>query len=92
MSANSSSSLASLKGLGLKSQAQLASIGIHSVSTFLQTDPFEMYAALKKKDASTSLNMLYAMIGAQENVHWQHIARERKMQILLRLDDMGIAP
>ena len=82
-----------LKGLGDKSEAMLASIGIHSVESFMKADPFELYAKLSKSnDSGVSLNLLYAMIGAQEDVHWQDVKKMRKTEILLRLDDMGLAP
>jgi len=81
-----------LMGLGPKSEAQLADVGIFTVEQFLAADPFDLYAQLKSKQANSSLNLLYAMIGAQENIPWQTIAKKRKTEILLRLDDMGIAP
>ena len=36
--------------------------------------------------------ILYGLIGAVEDVHWQEIKRTRRTQILLRLEEMGIAP
>jgi DNA transformation protein len=38
------------------------------------------------------LNSIYAIIGARENLSWLEIANTRKMEILMRLDDMGLAP
>lgn len=84
--------LQQLKGLGPKSQAMLMQVGIVSVEQFLVSDPFELYAKLHTTIPNLSLNMLYAMIGAQENIHWQVIKLERKTEILLRLDDLGLAP
>jgi DNA transformation protein len=81
-----------LKGLGDKSTDMLKSIGISTVNEFMAKDPFVIYASLKKQDPSISLNMLYAIIGAQENLHWQEVATTRKTEILMRLDDMGLAP
>ena len=78
-----------LKGLGPKSATQLAQIGISTVEDIMQTDAYEIYARLKKHSPTTSLNMLYAIMGAQENIHWQSIAKNRKMEILMRLDDMS---
>ena len=51
-----------------------------------------MYAELKVKVPGTSLNFLYALIGAIDDVHWQEVKRTRRTEILLRLDEMGIAP
>lgn len=80
-----------LTGLGVKSEAMLNSIGIATVDDFLSSDVFELYQQLSKVIPS-NLNMLYAMIGAQENLPWQEIAQTRKIEILMRLDDMGLAP
>jgi DNA transformation protein len=85
-------SVASLKGLGPKSSAALRSIGIDSIEALRARDPFDVYAALKAKVPGTSLNFLYGLIGALEDVHWQEIKRARRMEILLRLEEMGFAP
>ncbi len=84
--------LRDLKGLGPKSEKMLAKLGVLSVDEFLVCDPFELYALLKEKMPGVGLNMLYAMLGAQEGVSWQEVARQRRMEVLARLDDMGLAP
>jgi DNA transformation protein and related proteins len=81
-----------LQGLGAMSWNMLNSIGIQSPKALLERDPFDVYADLYRMNVSRNLNMLYALIGATENTHWQIIARERRTEILLRLDEMGIAP
>lgn len=84
--------ISELKGLGKKSEEMLQLVGVHSVDDFMQADPFEIYSKLKAQVPGTSLNALYAMMGAQENLDWRDIAKTRKTEILLRLDDLGIAP
>jgi len=81
-----------LPGLGPKSEAQLKTIGIQSLKAFVVADPYELYGELKLHYPDISLNFLYAMIGAQELTDWKQIAQTRKMEILLRLDDLGLAP
>ena len=85
-------SVASLKGLGPRSAEALLGIGIESIQQLRARDPFEVYAELKVKVPGTSLNFLYALIGAIDDVHWQEVKRTRRTEILLRLDEMGIAP
>jgi len=85
-------SIASLQGLGAKSSAALRSIGIASIEELRARDPFDVYALLKARVPGTTLNFLYGLIGAIENVHWQEIKRTRRTEILLRLDEIGIAP
>jgi len=84
--------LRDLKGFGIKSEESLAQVGINSVEDFMKIDPFELYAKLKGKVKGTGLNSIYAIIGAREGLHWQEVARTQKTAILMRLDDMGLAP
>ncbi|MGF1755136.1 TfoX/Sxy family protein [Vibrio makurazakiensis] len=81
-----------LKGFGPKSEEIFAQIDIYSVDDFMAADTYELYARLKAKVKGTGLNSVYAMIGAKENIHWQEVARTRKTEILLRLDELGLAP
>ncbi|MDT9000158.1 TfoX/Sxy family DNA transformation protein [Paucibacter sp. APW11] len=83
---------ASFRGLGPKSQAQLAGLGISTPDQLAAADVYELYARLKAAWPGASLNLLYALIGAQEDCDWREIARERRTEILLRLDAMGLAP
>jgi len=87
-----SSNITSLKGLGPKSSTALRSLGINSVEELRSRDPFDVYAELKAKVSGTSLNFLYGLIGAIEDVPWQEIKKTRRTTILLRLEEMGLAP
>lgn len=84
--------LSDLKGFGPKSEELLAQVGINSVEEYMNSDPYLIYKELKEKVKGIGLNSMYAMIGAQENLHWQEVQKTRKMEILLTLDDMGLAP
>ncbi len=87
-----SGSVADLKGLGPRSAAALRDIGIDNADQLRGSDPFALYAALKAKAPGTGLNFLYALIGAIEDIHWLEVKRSRRMEVLLRLDAMGLAP
>jgi len=84
--------LRDLKGFGPRSEEILAQVGVHSVDIFMDMNPYQLYRELKLNVKGTGLNSIYAIIGAQENVHWQEVARTRKSEILITLDDMGLAP
>ncbi|WP_220800680.1 TfoX/Sxy family DNA transformation protein [Mitsuaria sp. WAJ17] len=81
-----------MRGLGPRSLEQLAALGISSAEELRAQDAFALYARLKARWPGASLNLLYALIGAQEDLDWREVARERRTDILLRLDDMGLAP
>lgn len=84
--------LRDLKGLGIKSEEDLSKVGINTIEEFMNADPFDLYKKLKETVPGISLNFLYAMIGAQEGKDWREISKARRTEILLQLDDLGIAP
>jgi DNA transformation protein len=81
-----------MRGLGPSSRAQLAALGIHTLEQLRQHEPVALYAQLKQQWPAASMNLLYALIGAQEDLDWRQVARERRGELLLRLDDLGLAP
>ncbi|MBL0726612.1 TfoX/Sxy family DNA transformation protein [Piscinibacter sp. HJYY11] len=81
-----------LPGFGPKSTLALRKIGIESLAQLRERDAYEVYALLKRQIPGTSLNFLYGLLAAQEGVDWREIARSRRTEILLRLDDIGLAP
>jgi DNA transformation protein len=81
-----------LKGFGPKSEEIFAQININSVEEFMAKDPYQIYKELKQKVKGTGLNSIYAILGAREDIHWLEISRTRKTEILMCLDDMGLAP
>lgn len=83
--------LKDLNGFGPRSEEILAQVGIHSVEDFMNIDPYDLYALLKPMKGM-GLNSIYAILGARENVSWIEIKNTRKLEILMRLDDLGMAP
>lgn len=83
--------LKDLNSFGPRSEEILAEVGIHSVEDFMAIDPFELYAKIKPLKGM-GLNSIYAIIGARENISWIEVKNTRKAEILMRLDDLGLAP
>ena len=83
--------LRDLNGFGPRSEEILAEVGIHSVNDFMSIDPYDLYAKIKPMKGM-GLNSIYAIIGARENLSWLEVANTRKVEILMRLDDLGLAP
>ena len=83
--------LRDLNGFGPRSEEILAEVDIHSVEDFMAIDPYDLYAKIKPMKGM-GLNSIYAIIGARENLSWLEVANTRKCEILMRLDDMGLAP
>lgn len=82
--------LARLPGLGPKSAAMLAQAGVHTVNELLNSDAYDLYARICQTQPKASLNLLYALLGVQSQCHWQTVAKERKMEILQKLEQLGL--
>lgn len=80
-----------LNSFGPRSEEILAEVGIHSVDEFMAIDPYELYIKLKPMKGM-GLNSIYSILGARDNVSWLDIKAARKTEILMRLDDLGLAP
>lgn len=79
--------LRDLKGLGPKSEKQLQSAGIDSVEALKAMGAVEAYRRLQQHQGTlSSLNFLYALVGALEDRHWQDVARNDKTRLLMELD------
>jgi DNA transformation protein len=83
--------LKDLNGFGPRSEEILADVNVNSVEDFMAMDPYELYALIKPMKGM-GLNSIYAIIGARENISWIEVKNTRKTEILMRLDDMGLAP
>ena len=89
-SAKSEPALSELRGLGPASVEMLKSVNIRSAQSLRKADLYALYAKIKAKHPKTSINLLYAMMGAVDDVDWRVIARERRSEVLMQLDDRGL--
>jgi DNA transformation protein len=74
-----------LLNLGPQSRAWLAEVGIDHLAQLQTQDAVLIFLAIKARQPKTSMNLLYALVGAQQGVHWQEVARHQKMELLMRL-------
>ncbi len=65
----------------------LAAAGIHSLEQLRKLGAIEAYVKVKRLDNNSSLNLLYALVGALEGCDWRTVQRERKLGLLMMLDD-----
>ena len=85
-----------LRNLGIKSEQQLALIGIYSADALRKQGAVRAFAELKRTGVASSLNLLWALAGAldpwPEGTHWREIARgESRLSLLLAVDDLEAA-
>ncbi len=82
--------LSELRGLGPASLQMLASVGITSATQLRAADVFALYARIKTLQPRTSMNLLYALLGAVDDQDWRDVAKDRRTEVLMRLQDQGL--
>ena len=75
-----------LPGLGPKSALWLNKIDIFTKENLEKLGPVMAMIRLERAGFNPGLNMLYALVGALEGIHWQEVARSRKAELVLALD------
>jgi len=80
-------SVQGLLNLGPKSREWLEAIGVRTLADLRRVGAVPAYVALKRIRGRVSLNMLYALAGAVDGVHWLDVKRERRLELLLQVED-----
>lgn len=75
------------RGLGPRSRAWLREAGVDTAEALRGRDPVALYLAVRDAHPEASLNLLWALAGAQQRRPWRQVAREQRTDLLLRLDD-----
>lgn len=81
-------SIAGLPNLGPASREMLDSIGIKTGQDLLDCDAIFAYHRLKQQGRAVSLNLIYAILGAQQGKAWRQIQKEQKAAILAKLREL----
>jgi len=79
--------ISSLRSLGPKSAAMLAEVGVHTLAQLTKKGAIATYVAAKRKNKSVSLNLLYGLISAIEDCDWRKVQRERKLELVMAVED-----
>jgi hypothetical protein len=75
-----------LKNLGPVSTGWLASVGIRSRADLIRLGPVEAFLRVKEAGHKPSLNLLWALAGAERGLRWNRLLQEDRHQLLLELD------
>lgn len=78
--------LESLPNLGKVSAQWLRQAGIDTPAKLEELGAVRAYFYVEALGVNPSLNLLYALQGALENSHWQHIARQQRESLLMELE------
>jgi DNA transformation protein len=84
--------ISDLPNFGPKSQQMLAQAGIHTFEQLRELGTVRAYVQVKRAGASSSLNLLWAIEGALSGRHWQEIAKNDRLTLLLQLEDVENEP
>jgi DNA transformation protein len=79
--------VASLRNLGPRTVQMLAQVGIHTPADLRRTGAVAAYAALRRAAAGVTMNALYALQGALQDVDWREVRRDQKLPLLLAVED-----
>jgi DNA transformation protein len=80
--------LSDLPNFGPKSQQMLAQAGIHTIEQLRELGAVRAYVLVKLGGTGVSLNLLWAMEGALSGRHWQDVARNDRLSLLLELENV----
>ncbi len=79
--------IAALPNLGPKSAAMLHAAGIRNLTQLRKLGAIGAYVQVKQQHAGASLNLLYALVAALEAGDWKQVQRERKLELMLAVED-----
>ena len=81
--------LTELKGIGPRCLSLLNQVGIHTVAELRQVGAVEAYLRIiEETDFSAHLALLYALVGAVEDRHWQEVAQTEKVRLRAELEGL----
>jgi DNA transformation protein len=80
--------IADLPNFGPKSQQMMEHAGIHTVEQLRELGSIRAYLQVKRSNKGASLNLLWALEGALTGQHWQVVAKQERLRLLLELEDM----
>lgn len=75
-----------LKNLGPVSTRWLASVGIRRRADLIRLGPVEAFLRVKAAGHKPSLNLLWALAGAERGLRWNKLSEADRHQLLLELD------
>jgi DNA transformation protein and related proteins len=75
-----------IRNLGPVSRMWLAAIDVHSLDELRAIGALDAYRLLALRGYSVSLNLLWGMVAALQDVHWMEITPEQKAQLRAELE------
>ena len=76
-----SSEIADLKNLGGKTESWLNSIGVYTRDDLRRLGSIEIYRLLKAEGLPASLNLVYGIEGALQDIDWRELPANLKAEL-----------
>ena len=70
-----------LRNIGPKSAAWLRQVGLRSLQDIADAGPVDAFMKVRRAGFKPSLNLLYALEGALQDVHWQEVPDARRTEL-----------
>jgi DNA transformation protein and related proteins len=71
-----------IRNVGPKSAAWLRQVGIRSTEDVRAIGAFAAFLKVRRAGFKASLSLIYALAGAEDDIHWQSLGPERKSVLL----------
>jgi DNA transformation protein len=78
--------IAALRNLGPKSATWLHAVGIHTRADLERLGAVRAYLQVKRGGFKVSLNLLYALAGVLQDVHWNKLPHDERSRLILEVD------
>jgi DNA transformation protein len=75
-----------LKNVGPVSARWLSSVGIRKRADLIRMGPVEAFLRVKAAGHKPTLNLLWALAGAERGLQWTRLSAEDRQQLLMELD------
>ena len=75
-----------LKNVGPVSRDWLVSVGVKKRADLIRMGPVEAFLRVRAAGHKPTLNLLWALAGAERGLQWNRLSAEDRQQLLLELD------
>jgi len=80
-----------IRNVGPKSAAWLRQVGVRSNEDVRRLGAVEVYLRTRRAGFKSTLNLLYALGGAEDDCHWQELSEDRRRGLVLAVEAAELA-
>lgn len=80
-----------IRNVGPKSAAWLRQVGVRSNEDVRRLGAVEVYLRTRRAGFKSTLNLLYALGGAEDDCHWQDLSEDRRRTLVMAVEAAELA-